>query len=207
MIRVKICGIRRYEDALRAAELGAAAIGFVFYPRSPRFVTPSQAAAIARDLPPFVARVGVFVDPCLEEVESISREVPLTWVQLHGNESPEFCRRVGRPVLKAFRVGQDFSLSQLGAYSVQALLLDGFDPKLPGGSGRTFPWHLALQARQYGSIVVAGGITAENAAEAIRTAKPDAIDVSSGVERRPGEKDHDKLKQLFDVVHSLNEKF
>jgi phosphoribosylanthranilate isomerase len=206
MIRVKICGITREEDAVLAARLGASAIGFIFYRGSRRYIPPAQAAAIARALPPFISTVGVFVDPSPEEVDSVLQVVPLSWIQLHGSEPPEFCARLGCPVIKAFRAGPGFDVNQLAAYNVGTFLLDGFDPRQPGGTGKTFDWRLARAARKYGSIVVAGGITAENVAQAAEIAQPDAVDVSSGVEVEPGKKDPEKLRRFFDVVHRINQR-
>jgi len=205
VIRVKICGITRKEDALLAARLGASAIGFIFYPRSRRYVEPALAGEIARTLPPFVAAVGVFVDPTLEEVESVLRQVPLSGIQLHGNETPQFCTAFRLPVIKGFRVGPEFDVGQFSRYRGLSLLLDGFDPRQPGGSGKSFDWRLARLARRYGPIIIAGGLRAENVAEAVGVAKPDAVDISSGVESEPGRKDPQKLLQLFDVIDQLNQ--
>ena len=205
MIRVKICGITRPEDAELAVRLGAAAIGFVFYPPSRRYVQPSRAAEIARRLPPFVSTVGVFVDPAPGEVEAVLAEVPLSWIQFHGSESPEFCASFARPVMKAFRVDADFDVGRLAAYETNAFLLDGFDARQPGGTGKTFDWRLARKARRFGAVVVAGGITAENVTQAVAVAQPDGVDVSSSVESEPGKKAPDKLRRFFDVIHQLNQ--
>ncbi|MCL6622384.1 MAG: phosphoribosylanthranilate isomerase [Syntrophobacterales bacterium] len=203
-IRVKICGLTDPEDARLAAALGAHALGFIFYPPSPRSVSPEQAREIIRQLPPFVLTVGVFVDEELDAVREIAALAGLDWVQLHGNESPDYCRALGRRVIKGFRVQGEETLPLLAPYrgAVQAVLLDTYKPGTPGGTGETFDWQLAHRARDYGPIILAGGLTPDNVAEAIRAARPQAVDVASGVEAAPGKKDPAKLRAFMEAVRT-----
>jgi phosphoribosylanthranilate isomerase len=199
MVRIKICGITNLEDALLAAELGADALGFIFYPKSPRHVDPEAARAIIAHLPPFVAAVGVFVDEAAAVVQELAAKVGLDWVQLHGQESPGYCRNLGRKVIKGFRIRDEDSLRQLADYqgAAQALLLDTYKKGQVGGTGEIFDWHLAREAKKYGSIILAGGLTPDNVAQAIATAKPAAVDAASGTEAAPGKKDPAKLRAFF----------
>ncbi len=205
MVRVKICGITNLADARLAAGLGAQALGFIFYPKSPRCVNPEEARAIIAQLPPFVLSVGVFVDEEAALVKEAAARVGLDWLQLHGREEPEYCRSLGRRVIKGFRVKDDHSLAHLASYrgAVQAFLLDTYRPGLPGGTGETFDWRLARQAKEYGAIILAGGITADNVVEALRVAQPEGLDVASGVEAYPGKKDPAKLREFFAAVQNL----
>jgi phosphoribosylanthranilate isomerase len=202
MVRVKICGITNLIDAQQAAELGAHALGFIFYRKSPRAVTPEKARHIISQLPPLVLTVGVFVDEDAATVREIASLAGLDWVQLHGSESPDYCRSLGRRVIKGFRVQGPESLTQLTAYrnAAQALLLDTYKPGTPGGTGETFDWDLARQARKCGPIILAGGLTPANVAEAIRVADPQGVDVASGVEAAPGIKDPEKLRAFFEAT-------
>jgi phosphoribosylanthranilate isomerase len=202
MVRIKICGITNLEDALLAADLGADALGFIFYPPSPRSVEPDAAKAIIAQLPPFVTTVGVFVDEDVAAVKELAAAVGLDRLQLHGKETPEYCRSLGRRVIKVFRVRDENSLTELAAYQnvVQALLLDTYKKGQVGGTGETFNWDLALKAKKYGPIILAGGLTPENVAQAIAAAQPQAVDVASGVEAAPGKKDPVKLKAFFAAI-------
>ncbi len=204
MVRIKICGITNLEDALLAANLGADALGFIFFAKSPRRVAPETARQIIRQLPPFVVSVGVFVDEAAATVRDLADRVGLDWVQLHGAESPEYCRSLGRRVIKGFRIQDEDSLAELAAFrgQVQALLLDTYKKGQTGGTGETFDWEMARQARTYGPIVLAGGLTPANVARAIEIAQPQAVDVASGVEAAPGKKDPEKLRAFFEAVVS-----
>lgn len=197
MTRVKICGITRMRDACRAVDWGADALGFVFFPGSPRFIAPRRAGAIIRTLPPFVAAVGVFVDSPLEEVLGAIAECGLTAVQLHGRESPAFCARLPVKVVKSFRVRGSRLPRGLAAYPVDALLLDAYRKGVAGGTGLCFPWETARRAGRFGRVILAGGLCPENVIEAIETARPYAVDVSSGVERSPGVKDARLLRDFL----------
>jgi len=204
MVRVKICGITNSGDALLAADLGAHALGFIFYPKSPRAVTPERARHIIGQLPPFVATVGVFVDEDPANVREIASLVGLDWIQLHGSEPPEYCRSLGRRVVKAFRVKGVEIFSQLTEYqgAAQVFLLDAYKPGTPGGSGETFDWELTRQIKKCGPIILAGGLTAANVGQAIKIAQPAAVDVASGVEAAPGKKDPEKLRAFFEALKS-----
>jgi len=198
MVQVKICGITSLEDAHTAVDCGADALGFVFYPPSPRYVTPEQAAQIIRALPPFVTTVGLFVDVTCDVVNRTAARCGLDRVQLHGRETPEFCRRISRPVIKAIRIKNAESLTPVQGYMVSAYLLDAYvEGALPGGTGASFAWELAARAKPYGPIILAGGLTPENIEAAIAQVRPYGVDVSSGVERLPGVKDHQKIRQFI----------
>ena len=198
MVCVKICGITNVEDALAAVEAGADALGFVFYPPSPRYVEPERVRAIVDRLPPFVTTVGLFVDVSVQTINDIAARCGLDRLQLHGDESPEFCARVERPVIKAFRIKGANSLVRLPDYKVSAYLLDAYvEGALPGGTGASFAWELAAQAKPYGPLILAGGLTPENVETAIRQVCPYGVDVSTGVERAPGLKDHAKVRTFI----------
>jgi phosphoribosylanthranilate isomerase len=201
--RVKICGITTWEDARLSIDLGASALGFNFYPPSPRAISPANAWSIIRRLPPFVEAVGVFVNWPPLVVAALARAVRLGSVQLHGAESPAEVDELGRKhrVIKAIQVKRGFRAASLARYrAADAILLDGFAPGLHGGTGRTLDWKLAHGARRYGRIILAGGLTPENIAEAIRVAEPYAVDVASGVESRPGRKNSARLRALFEAI-------
>jgi len=203
-VAVKICGITNAEDARLAVDAGADALGFVFWAKSPRSVDTRTARAIAATLPPFVLRVGVFVDATPEEMKRVADEVGLDMVQMHGSEPPEVVARSPRRAIKAIRVGPGFQPHDALRYdgTAAALLLDTrLDGALPGGTGRTFDWSLVRPVREGTSfLVLAGGLTPENVAEAIATVRPDAVDVSSGVESAPGRKDAAKVRAFVDAV-------
>jgi phosphoribosylanthranilate isomerase len=200
MVKVKICGITNLEDALMAAEAGADALGFVFVPGSPRYIDPSAAEEIRRVLPPFLSVVGVFANARLEEVKRVAEACHLSAIQLHGEESPAYCSALGKRVIKAFRMKGAKDLEDMGQYRVEALLLDSYCPGQRGGTGKTFDWRLAQEAKRYGRLILSGGLTPENVAEAIRTVRPYAVDVSSGVEERAGKKEKGKVKRFLEKV-------
>lgn len=197
MVKVKICGITSLEDALAAVEAGADALGFVFYPPSPRHILPEQAAEIIRRLPPFVQTVGLFVNAELSIVNATADRCGLDVVQLHGDESPGYCESVRRRVIKAFRVRDISSLDSLPQYQVSGCLLDAWSPAAPGGTGQSFNWEIAAAAAAQRPIILAGGLTPDNVAEAVRRVQPYAVDVSSGVECAPGRKDIDKVRTFI----------
>jgi phosphoribosylanthranilate isomerase len=205
--RVKICGITTWEDARLCIDLGVSALGFNFYPPSPRAISPADAWSIIRRLPPFVEVVGVFVNWPPLVVDAMARAVRLGSVQLHGDESPaevaELVRK--RRVIKAVQVKRGFRVASLARFrAADAILLDGFARGLHGGTGNTLDWKLARAAGRFGKIILAGGLKPENIAEAIRATQPYAVDVASGVESRPGRKDPAKLRALFAVVNSMS---
>jgi phosphoribosylanthranilate isomerase len=203
-VRVKFCGITRVEDGLAAAELGADAVGFVFHPSSPRYVAPATAARIARALPPFVAKVGLFVNHASDAVVSIVGEVGIDVVQYHGDEPPEDCARSPRPWIKAIRVRPDLDLvAECRRFDgASAWLFDSYDERLYGGSGKVFDWELLPRAHRR-PIILAGGLSAANVADAIRAATPYAVDVSGGIEAAKGIKDHDKMRQFIAEVRRI----
>ena len=200
--RVKICGITREQDALEAARHGADAIGLVFYPRSPRFVTPDQALAVVRALPSFVTVVGLFVNEQPGMVRAMSDAVGLELLQFHGDEPPDYCRQFNQPFLKALRVRPEVDLIALSAgyREAQGLLLDAWHEAVPGGSGELFDWGLIPEALR-AHCILAGGLNPDNVAEAIRQVKPYAVDVSSGVEADKGIKDPAKIAAFMRGVN------
>lgn len=195
---VKICGMTSAADALAAAEAGADAIGLMFYEGSPRHISISGAAEISRQLPPSVVKVGVFVNAPEDLVLRAIEECSLNIAQFHGEESPEYCRQFPVMTLKAFRIRDHESLKLLPAYQTDAWLLDAHSVKAPGGTGEKFDWDLAVEAQKFGRpIFLAGGLTPENVAEAVRRVRPYAVDVSSGVESAPGRKDPEKVRSFI----------
>lgn len=205
MVKVKICGITNLKDARQALDEGADFLGFNFYPRSPRYVTPRRARGILRRLPKKIASVGVFVNEQEDKMLKIARQVGLDHLQLHGEESPATIAHLARnlAVIKAVRVRNSFRTAELTRYEhASAFLLDGFDRRRHGGSGKTFRWNIALRAKRAGHIFIAGGLTPENVSEAIRSAKPYAVDVCSGVESKPGKKDPALVVKFMRAVRS-----
>ncbi|HXG55378.1 MAG TPA: phosphoribosylanthranilate isomerase [Vicinamibacterales bacterium] len=199
--RVKICGITRGDDAQLAAELGASALGFVFWPQSPRFVEPDRARDIIASLPPAVIPIGVFVDQPATHVREIATRVGLGAVQLHGHESVEYAVALMEPVIKAVAVGEAFTAAALDTIpDAITVLLDAHDPVRRGGTGRTIDWTLAAEAAARRPVVLSGGLNPDNVRDAVRAVRPYAIDLSSGVESSPGVKDHDRLRALFEVL-------
>jgi len=204
VVRSKICGITRVEDALAAVDAGADAIGLVFYAKSPRAVTVQQAQAILAALPPFVTTVGLFVDCQRSELNAILDAVPLDLLQFHGDESPAACEGFRRPYIKALRVkpGDDIA-ARIGLYgSAAGVLLDTFVPGVPGGTGEAFDWSLVPRGLSV-PIILAGGLTPENVRAAIEQVCPYAVDVSGGVEASKGLKDSDKIHAFVRAVRSV----
>ncbi len=197
-LRVKICGITRLEDLHVACAAGADAVGFVFYEKSPRHVSVETAAALVRALPPFVQSVGLFVDAEPATIETVLKSVPLDLLQFHGDETPAACARHGRPWIKAVRVNPQTDLLKCAAdfEAARGLLLDAFVPGLPGGTGERFDWTLIPQALPK-PVILSGGLTADNVAEAVRRVRPWAVDVSSGVEASKGIKDALKVARFI----------
>ena len=219
--RVKICGITRLEDARLAVELGASALGFNFYPRSPRYIPPAAASAIIRQLQPFVVTVGVFADETdAGRVCAVAREARVGALQLHGPRFPAANGPIVNglvvngpivngifgdyPVIRAIPVRDRFDPERFAVPGVAAFLLDAFDPELIGGTGKTIDWALAREAKKFGPVILAGGLTPENVGEAIRQVKPFAVDVASGVESAPGKKEPAKLRAFFAAVREVD---
>ena len=202
--RVKICGITNVADGLAAAEAGADMIGLMFYESSPRHITLARAAEISRALPPFLMRVGVFVNAPADYVLRAIGECNLTMLQFHGDETSDFCTQFGLMNMKAIRVRDAGSLAQLENYQTDAFLLDAHSKNGLGGTGEKFNWELAVEAQKFGKpIFLAGGLTPENVADAVRKVHPFGVDVSSGVESAPGIKDHAKVKAFITAAKSV----
>jgi phosphoribosylanthranilate isomerase len=198
--KVKICGLTNYDDAAAAMEMGADLLGFNFYPKSPRYVRPEDATAIVHKLPAFIDTVGVFVNSSIEEIREIAGRCQLDWIQLHGDESPDFCRWLAcdsAKLMKALRVKDANDLRQVDSYFTDAILLDAYDPKKYGGTGLTFDWNVIGHIGR--RVFLAGGINPGNAAAAVSLGVY-GIDVCSGIEAKPGKKDHKKMKALFDNI-------
>ncbi|MGA8677490.1 MAG: phosphoribosylanthranilate isomerase [Candidatus Acidiferrales bacterium] len=209
MVKVKICGITNWTDARNALEAGADFLGFNFYRKSPRYIAPAAARRIVRRLPEGVSSVGVFVNEPEEETLLIARQVGLDFLQLHGDETPKVVSHLRRtlPVIKALRVHGALRSAELARFkAASAVLIDGFDRKLRGGTGKQVNWNLAKRASRNRRVFLAGGLTPENAVEAVITAQPYAIDVCSGVESRPGKKDARRMRALVQAVHSVRKK-
>ena len=202
-VKVKICGITSVADAQAAVQAGADALGLMFYAGSPRHIAMERAREIARGLPPFIIRAGVFADPDPAEVFEAVRLCGLNLLQFHGAETPEFCQQFGLMTMKAFRVQNADSLRPMSAYQTHAFLLDSYVAGKPGGTGETFNWDLAREARKLGRpIFLAGGLTPQNVAEAVRRVEPFGVDVSSGVEQSPGKKDAKKMQDFIAAVRA-----
>ncbi len=200
-VRTKICGITNIEDAMQAIEAGADALGFVFYPPSPRHVSLAQAESISRQLPPFITRVGLFVNAQREDVEAACRTLALDLLQFHGDESESDCLDFGKPYIKAIRIqGSDDVQQAEKAYpSAQALLVDAYKEGVPGGTGERFDWSL-LPTERVKPLILAGGLTVQTIYRAIQTVRPYAVDVSGGVEEVKGKKNHQLVSQFINEV-------
>lgn len=204
MVKIKMCGITNVDDARVAVEAGADALGFVMYRKSPRFVEPAVVKAIVAGLPPFMLPVGVFVNEEPDRVRTLMDECGLALAQLHGDETAPYCQDLGRPVLKALRLkdrGTFLALAEFsGRANVRGFLIDAFSDQAYGGTGQTVDWGLAQEVAQSMPVVLAGGLTPVNVAEAIARVRPYGVDVSSGVELSPGKKDHKKVKDFIRAV-------
>jgi phosphoribosylanthranilate isomerase len=204
MTAIKICGITNREDACFAAASGADAIGFIFHPPSPRYVTPENVKKIIEQLPYPVITVGVFVNLDVAEVKRIMTLCSLDMLQLHGAESPDFCRQFpSAQVIKSIALRSEDDLAQLRHYAVKAVLVDAFDPQRHGGTGKKADWALAAKVKEQHPLILAGGLSLANIQEAIKAVSPDAVDINSGVESAPGRKDHARVKEIIELVHSL----
>lgn len=199
-VKVKICGMTNLKDVKVAVDGGVDAVGFIFYKKSPRSVTMQAVREIVLELPPFVDSVGVFVNETAEQINKIADHCKLDRVQLHGDESPAFCKKIRRRVIKAIRVKDIQSLKKLSDYPVSSFLLDTFSEDQYGGTGKVFDWNLAYPAKKYGPIILAGGLTPINVHQAIQRIQPYGVDVCSGVESQPGIKDHKKMKAFLKNV-------
>ena len=203
VVKVKICGITNYADADEAVRLGADFLGFNFYEKSPRFITPDNAVNIIKNLPGFVDIIGVFVNASIEYINEVINICHLNWIQLHGDENPDFCRELhslNLRIIKAIRVKNKNDIVSAEEYLADAILLDAFDPDQYGGTGKNFDWTIIDNLKNH--IFLAGGINQDNAAEAAKTGVY-AIDICSGIEETPGKKDHKKMKKLFENISFL----
>jgi len=205
MVKVKICGITNIEDAIAAIEFGADALGFVFYKGSPRYLDPEEASSIIEKLPPFIARVGVFVNESIKVIEDIADSCGLDIIQLHGDEPPEVCQNLKRRIIKAFRIRDWDSLEPIVRYRAHAFLLDTYTPQKLGGTGEVFNWDIALSAKRFGRIILSGGLTPDNVEMAVRHVMPYGVDVSTGVEMEGDKrkKDHLKMRLFIETAKGL----
>lgn len=201
-MKVKICGITRLEDALLAQNLGAAAIGFIFYPKSKRHITLQKACEISKNLNPFSAKVGVFVNSSADEINRTAAQCNLTHIQLHGDERPDFLQQLNRPVIKALHFSEEL-FKQAQDWNQTPILIDSGTRKERGGTGHSWDWSLLKKQLPNRKIILAGGLNPENIKQAIIQVKPIAVDLSSGVEQAPGIKDPHKMKQLFNKIKEL----
>jgi phosphoribosylanthranilate isomerase len=203
VVRVKICGITRQQDADAAVEAGVNALGFIFTRTSPRYVSEDTAREIIRSLPSSVIPVGVFVNERRKEIERMVESTGIRTLQMHGDESPDDVDGYVLPVWKGLRVGYGFDVSVLSRYSSSAFVLDAFSNDQYGGTGKTIDWNIAVQAKKFGNIILSGGMTPENIKQAVETVAPYAVDINSGVEVSPGIKDNDRINQLFAALRQI----
>lgn len=204
-MKVKICGITNIEDALFAEQLGADAIGFIFYKPSKRYISPEVVSTISQKLSAFTLKVGVFVNETEDEINRIASETRLNLIQLHGDEKPEMIERLNLPSIKSFRMKEDFDFSIFNEYPCNNFLLDTFSQNEFGGTGKTFDWSIippSLRKR----VIIAGGVSEKNVEEIFTKINPYAVDVSSSLEISPGKKDHNKLKSFFQKINQLRSK-
>jgi phosphoribosylanthranilate isomerase len=203
MTEIKVCGITNLEDASFAAECGADALGFIFFSRSPRYVAPERAKKIIEELPDRIAKIGVFVNQEIQEVKKTVEFCDLDLVQLHGDESPEYCRQFPSSLLiKAFSSRRALDLRGLRNFPVRAIVVDTYDPLRYGGTGKRSDWRLAVKVKETHSLILAGGLNTGNIREAIDIVAPHAVDINSGVESSPGRKDHEKVRAIIEIVRS-----
>ena len=195
MIHVKICGITSFNDAIMAANYGASALGFIFYEKSPRYINPEILKTWISNVSSSVKKVGVFVNKDVDKVNKIAEELNLGMVQLHGDESPEYCNQMIKPVIKVLRVN-----NKLNNYQVATFLFDTYNKENHGGTGESFDWQSILQLNTEIPVILSGGLNADNVLEGIEVVKPSAVDVNSGVEAAPGKKDEEKIKNIFTIL-------
>ena len=200
MMPVKICGITSCEDAEIAVNYGASAIGMIFYEGSPRYIYPDKAEEWIAAIPSKMKKVGVFVNEKWKNIKTIVEKLNLDYIQLHGDESPEYCDKMIRPVIKAFRIGTDFDPAVLGNFQVHAFLFDTFQKGKRGGTGSSFNWGLISGLNRDTPVILSGGLNPDNINEGIETVQPSAVDVNSGVESEPGIKDKVKVEKLFNTI-------
>ena len=202
-LKVKICGITNREDALRCIDAGANALGFIFYKKSPRYIEPSIAATIIRELPPYVAPVGIFVNEKRSFIEQTIKETNIRIIQLSGDETPEECNGYSLKVWKAFRFASMDDVNIAKRYSISAAIVDGVSNNLYGGTGTLADFSIASAVKQFHPVVLAGGLNPDNVLSAVQHVQPYAIDVNSGIERSPGKKDEKKIASLFGQLQKM----
>ncbi len=202
-MKVKVCGITNKDDALKVAYYGASAVGFIFHKKSPRYVSPSRAKKIIAELPPFIIPVGVFVNLSEKAINDICRFTKINTIQLHGDESAAFCKRMKKnyKVIKVFRVDEFFDINMVKKFDVDAYLFDTFVPDVHGGTGKVFNWDLIKGQKLDKPVILSGGLKSDNIQKAIKEVSPYAIDVSSGLEKSPGIKDARKIRTFFDLIN------
>ena len=206
MTIIKICGITNYEDAALAVDLGVDALGFIFVASSPRKIEPDNASEIIKKLPPFVKAVGVFVNEKTDKIMDIVKYCGLDNIQLHGDESPETCEVLMPRSIKVLRIKDDSTPEQYVTYrgKIRAFLLDTYSKKAAGGTGKTFNWDIAVKMKDLGvPIILAGGLNPSNIQEAIQKVNPYGLDIASGIEEKPGKKDHSLMKELFEKIRKI----
>lgn len=201
MIYIKICGITEVDDAVKIAELGVNALGFIFYLKSRRYISPDKAKEIIKHLPPFINTVGVFVNEKKESVIDVLNRCPIDILQFHGDETPEYCGQFNKRFIKAFRVNEDFSFDVFLKFPASAFLLDSLVTGEYGGTGVVFDWDIAVKAKKYGKIILSGGLNQENLSSAVAKVNPYGVDISSGVEIEPGKKDIGKVKEIVKICN------
>ena len=206
MVKVKICGITNLDDAMAAADFGADALGFVFFKKSPRYISPANAKKIIKKLPPFISTVGVFVNEDKNTIKKTVSQAGIDIIQLHGEEPPAACRFPGHLAIKAIRVKSIDNLEIISKYrdKVSAFLLDTYTPEVFGGTGQIFNWDIAVEAKKFGRVILAGGLTPARIEKAVRWVHPYAVDVSSGVETEKGKKDHKKMKLFIERAKRIS---
>jgi phosphoribosylanthranilate isomerase len=212
MIGIKICGMTNISDARSAVEYGVDALGFIFYPKSKRYVSPEKAKEMIRKLPCKLIRVGVFVNQEIREVKEIVRFCNLSLIQLHGDESPHYCGQfTGFSLIKAVSPRTGTEILRLRDYPVDAVLVDAYEQGRYGGTGKTSDWKLAIKVKERHPLILSGGLNADNIRDAIETVRPQAVDINSGVEISPGKKDPDKIREIVEIArgtgHALDEGF
>jgi phosphoribosylanthranilate isomerase len=200
MTRIKICGITNVDDALCAARLGADALGFIFYPGSKRYIEPEKAASVISKLPPYITTVGVFVNQGAEDIGAVKERTSIDIVQLHGDETPEFCGSLPYRAVKALRLKERSDVHKVELYPVQAILFDKYSDEAYGGTGERFEWVWLRDLNTSKNVILSGGLGPDNVAEAIQTVKPYAVDVSTGEEDAPGRKSEEKMRKFIEAV-------
>jgi len=206
LIKIKICGITNLEDALNAANCGSDALGFIFYQKSPRYVAPEVAREIIEKLPPEIKKVGVFVNQAADTVRELLEFCGLDMIQLHGDESPDYCRQFpASTLIKAFSLRSANDLLKLKSYSVKAILVDTYDPERYGGTGKKANWELAVTVKETHPLILSGGLNAANIRQAIEIVSPYAVDINSGAEISPGKKDPELVRKIIEIVRQVNQ--